>query len=245
MTVAEEPPPEIINRISLRKEAVKASLVKKGIPGVRARVAVVLDASGSMRRLYREGVVADVVERMAAIALQIDDDASLDAWIFATTFARLPSVQVGDLATWSSEHIKMAEATTADGTHVTLGGRNNEPEVIRDIIDFYADRPGEPVLILFYSDGGVARDAQIAKLLRDASDRPLFWQFIGLGTHRYGILERLDTLSGRLVDNAGFFSVDDIAALPDPALYDLLLSSFPAWLREAARHDIPLGTNRP
>ncbi|MEU8120610.1 VWA domain-containing protein [Spirillospora sp. NPDC049024] len=65
---------DLRTRISLRKEAVRVSLEKKGIGGVRARVAIALDASGSMRRLYKEGDVAEIVERMAAIALQVDDD---------------------------------------------------------------------------------------------------------------------------------------------------------------------------
>jgi stress response protein SCP2 len=241
----DEPPAEVDlrKRISLRKEAVRVSLEKKGIGRVRARVALALDASGSMRRLYKDGVVADIVERMAAIALQVDDDAALDAWIFATEFARLPPLRVAEIQTWTRDNVRMHEAVAADGTRVSLGGRNNEPQVIADIIAHYADRPGEPVFVLFFSDGGVAKDAQIARLLREASIRPIFWQFIGLGQGRYGILERLDGLDGRLVDNAGFFAVDDISDITDAELYQRVLSEFPAWLRAAKAHGIPLGAN--
>lgn len=243
--VTEEPPTAVDprERISLRKEAVRVSLEKKGIAGVRARVAVALDASGSMRRLYKEGVVAEIVERMAAIALQVDDDGALDAWIFATEFARLPPLRVAEIEKWSHDNLRMHEAVAADGSRVSLGGRNNEPQVIEDILAFYDAGPGEPVLVLFFSDGGVAKTAQIARLLREASNRPVFWQFIGLGHGRYGILEKLDTLDGRLVDNAGFFAVDDIARTSDTELYERILSEFPTWLKSARAHGIPLGSN--
>ncbi|MFF3150443.1 VWA domain-containing protein, partial [Streptomyces sp. NPDC057927] len=48
-----------------------------------------------------------------------------------------------------------------------------------------------------------------------------------------GVLERFDTLPGRRVDNVGFFAVDDISGVPDPELYDRLLSQFPAWMTAA------------
>lgn len=47
----------------------------------------------------------------------------------------------------------------------------------------------------------------------------------------YGLLQNLDTMAGRQVDNAGFFSVDDIDTLTDADPYDRLLSEFPDWLR--------------
>ncbi|MGI5420464.1 VWA domain-containing protein [Actinomadura luteofluorescens] len=243
--VTDERPPEVDlrKRISLRKETVRVSLEKKGIGGLRARVAVVLDASGSMRRLFKEGVVAEIVERMAAIALQVDDDGALDAWIFALEFARLPPLRVAEIEAWTHDNVRMHEAVAADGSRVSLGGRNNEPQVIEDILAFYEARQGEPALVLFFSDGGVAKNAQIARLLREASNRPVFWQFIGLGHGRYGILEKLDTLDGRLIDNAGFFAVDDIANITDAELYQRIFSEFPTWLKSAKAHGIPLGSN--
>ncbi|MFJ7238057.1 TerD family protein [Streptomyces olivaceus] len=43
--------------------------------------------------------------------------------------------------------------------------------------------------------------------------------------------------SGR-VDNVGFFSVDDIGALPDAEWYDRLLSEIPSWITAAGRAGI-------
>lgn len=40
-------------------------------------------------------------------------------------------------------------------------------------------------------------------------------------------------MDGRVVDNAGFFDVDDIDRIADEDLYRRLLGEFPDWLRAA------------
>ena len=42
-------------------------------------------------------------------------------------------------------------------------------------------------------------------------------------------------MTGRIVDNCNFFSLDNITQLPDEHLYDLLLEEFPDWIK-AAKH---------
>jgi hypothetical protein len=90
-----------------------------------------------------------------------------------------------------------------------------------------------PTLVLFFTDGGFNQKRQIRALMKEAAALPAFWQFVGLGKANYGVLERLDTMEGRVVDNAGFFSVDDIGKISDAELYRRLLSEFPDWLRAA------------
>lgn len=45
-----------MSSISLKKQTAKIVLEKKKLTGVTARVGLVLDISGSMRKLYKEGV---------------------------------------------------------------------------------------------------------------------------------------------------------------------------------------------
>ncbi|GAA3201226.1 hypothetical protein GCM10020255_105970 [Rhodococcus baikonurensis] len=47
------------------------------------------------------------------------------------------------------------------------------------------------------------------------------------------MLEKLDDLDGRVVDNAGFFALDDIDTVDDAQLYTRLLSEFPDWHKAA------------
>ncbi|MFJ6832711.1 VWA domain-containing protein [Streptomyces sp. NPDC091209] len=242
-------PVDMRKRLSLRKEQVAVSLRKHGAVGVRARVILVLDASGSMSFLYSKGVVADVVERMAAVAAQLDDDGELQAWTFASNPARLPDLALGDLPEWLERHVRVGELTLFRRSKKprkglqpgqvdmrAVGIQNEEQKVIAEVRTYVREHPAaDPTLVLFFSDGGVYRNKEIEKELLEAVDEPVFWQFVGLGRSNYGVLERFDTLPGRRVDNVGFFAVDDISDVPDPELYDRLLSEFPSWTREAQR----------
>ena len=66
----------------------------------------------------------------------------------------------------------------------------------------------------------------------------MFWQFVGVGGSDYGILERLDDMKGRVVDNCNFFALDDLHDVSEQDLYDRLLEEFPTWLKEATAKGI-------
>ncbi len=247
----EQLPVDMRKRLSLRKEQVAVSLRKHGATDISARVILVLDASGSMTHLYAKRVVADVVERMAAVAAQLDDDGSMQAWTFASHPARLPDLELGDLPEWLRLHVRVGQLALfrprkkrkglEDGQvdMRLVGIQNEEQKVIAEVRAYVRENPAPvPTLVLFFSDGGVYRNAEIEHELRQAVEEPIFWQFVGLGRSDYGVLERFDTLTGRRVDNVGFFAVDDISELPDAQLYDRLLSEFPGWMTAARRERI-------
>ncbi|MCX4576160.1 VWA domain-containing protein [Streptomyces sp. NBC_01571] len=245
-------PVDMRKRLSLRKEQVAVSLRKHGAEGVTARVVLILDASGSMSFLYAKGVVSDVVERMAAVAAQLDDDGVMQAWTFASHAARLPDLALGELPEWLELHVRVGELSLFRRSRKprkgllpgqvdmrTVGIQNEEQKAIAEVRTYVREHPAaDPTLVLFFSDGGVYRNNEIERELREAVEEPIFWQFVGLGRSDYGVLERFDALPGRRVDNVGFFAVDDIGGIPDPELYDRLLSEFPAWITAARRQGI-------
>ncbi|GAA3897133.1 VWA domain-containing protein [Streptomyces lacrimifluminis] len=248
----EQLPVEMRKRLSLRKEQVAVSLRKHGAAGITARVILVLDASGSMSFLYSKGVVADVVERMAAVAAQLDDDGEMQAWTFASHAARLPDLRLGDLPEWLRLHVRVGQISLFRRSRKpgrglesgqvdmrTVGIQNEEQKAIAQVRTYVRENPAAaPTLVLFFSDGGVYRNDVIERELREAVEEPIFWQFVGLGRSNYGVLERFDTLPGRRVDNVGFFAVDDISTVPDQELYDRLLSEFPTWIAAAGQAGI-------
>ncbi|MEU6590924.1 VWA domain-containing protein [Streptomyces sp. NPDC046881] len=245
-------PVDMRKRLSLRKEQVAVSLRKHGAAGVTARVILVLDASGSMSFLYSKGVVADVVERMAAVAAQLDDDGEMQAWTFASHAARLPDLRLGELPEWLRLHVRVGELSLFGRSRKpkkglqagqvdmrAVGIQNEEQKAIAQVRQYVREHPTTaPTLVLFFSDGGVYRNAEIERELREAVEEPIFWQFVGMGRSNYGVLERFDTMPGRRVDNVGFFAVDDISKVSDPELYDRLLSEFPAWMTAARQAGI-------
>lgn len=206
-------------------------LEKKKLTGVVARVGLVLDISGSMRNLYKNGTVQKVVERILAVASQFDDDGMLDVWVYDNEFSRLPSVTERDFADYVNARILSNDA-------IHKFGRNDEPPVMYDVMNKYLkeDPSIDPAFIVFINDGGCK--STIKKPVVSSSDKPIFWQFVGVGDSTFKVLENLDTMEGRFIDNANFFHVQDIDAMKDEQLYDRLLNEFPDWIREAKEKKI-------
>jgi len=119
-------------------------------------------------------------------------------------------------------------------------GDNNEPRVMTDIVQRYTvEEPSDlPTYVFFVSDGGVSQNEDIRRIVRDSSDKPIFWQFVGSGLSNYGALEELDNLSGRVVDNANFFAIDDLNQISDEELYERMFVEFPIWIKEAKQKGI-------
>ncbi len=218
--------PLMLSTIDLRKKTVGLLLEKKKLSGIVARVGLVLDITGSMRKLYNNGTVQEVVERILAIACKFDDNGELDVWVYDHEFSRLPSVTERDFAGYVQSRI-------LGDPSVHKFGRNNEPLVMEDIVRKYTKEEPDstPVFIIFINDGGVVNPTK--KTLTEAAVHPIFWQFVGIGDSDFEVLSQLDTLPGRVVDNANFFPIADITTITDEELYGKLLNEFPLWLKEA------------
>ena len=235
---AQEPVVEKPVKVSLEKKMEKApelvslvkplvfELKKKNLETTVARVGLVLDISGSMVPRFKNGTVQSIVNKTLPLAVQFDDDGELDFWFYGTTARKMNSV---NLKNYTS-------AVPEDWKHLMLdlGGRNNEPIVMRMVVDEYKDTK-IPAYVLFITDGGVNQKREIQNIITEASHLPIFWQFVGVGGKNYGILEKLDTMTGRYVDNAGFFALDDFKKVSNEELYARLLEEFPSWLEEIKR----------
>ena len=222
-----------MSSISLLKKSAGIVLEKKNLTNVTARVGLVLDISGSMRKLYKNGTVQRVVERILAVASQFDDDGALDIWVYDNEFSRLKPVTEHDFEGYVDQYI-------LNNDLIHKFGRNDEPPVMEDVIQKYTteDSSKDPAFIVFINDGGCKRT--IKKPVAASSDKPLFWQFVGIGDSNFEVLEKLDEMDGRYIDNANFFHIKDIETISDNELYDLLLNEFPYWLKEAKEKNVIL-----
>lgn len=233
--VVEEPVKINLTKIDLLKKEVKISLAKKNIEKQKARIAMVIDASGSMNSLYKKGTVQRAFERILAIAACMDDDGELDVWFFADKPLRTGTVTETDFEGY-------VDRTFPKPGHVrSIGYGNDEPEVIEDVLKKYTQEESRndiPTLVLFFSDGGIYEDKKINKLITKASKENIFWQFIGLGNANFGILEKIDDLPNRYLDNADFFSLSDLDKVSDEDLYNRIFNEFPQWIKDAKNKGI-------
>ncbi|EQM34383.1 tellurium resistance protein [Rhodococcus sp. P27] len=232
-TVPDEAKLSMVKRekLDLRKREVAKVLLTKGGNGIRARVVLVIDKTGSMAKQYRTRVVHRVVERMVPVAIQLDDDGKLEPYLYAVSFVKLPEISVHDAEEWSDTYLHL-RGSHGGFNYDKIGAANREVPIMTEILSGLT-RGSAPTLVLFFTDGGFSERKEITKLIREASGLPAFWQFVGIGKANYGVLEKLDDLDGRVVDNAGFFALDDIDTVDDAQLYTRLLSEFPDWHKAA------------
>lgn len=225
---------ESLNLLNLRKDAVATLCLKKReLTGLTARVAVVMDYSGSMENLYRRGNVQAILDRLLPLAMQFDDNGEMEVWLFDNNYRRIEPISLNNYYNYiNNENIL---------NKYSMGGTKYAP-VMQDVINKYTkEEPANiPTLVLFITDGdNFDSDKKTTdRLIQSSSNLPIFWQFVGIGKGPFRYLEKLDDLDGRYIDNANFFSAKDLNQISDKELYDRLLNEYPSWIKEAKSKNI-------
>ena len=226
--------PDTAGGINLKKSVISLdksliSLEKKSglsFADHRAKVAVVMDYSGSMSSLYRSGAVQEVLTRLMPLALRFDDNGELDVWLFHHHYYRVESMNLNNFENYVKDEIT--------SKNYRMGTTSYAP-VLEDVLRKYfvedAATSNIPTFVVFITDGSNDDKRATNEIIKESSYKNIFIQFVGIGNERFEYLERLDDLTGRPVDNTGFIKVSDMARLSDEQLFDLLLDQYPDWLK--------------
>ncbi|NEO85046.1 MAG: VWA domain-containing protein [Spirulina sp. SIO3F2] len=241
----EQKAPSLIN---LAKTADK-SISKVNLTKHRAKVALCLDISGSMYDLYESGKIQQFAERILALGCRFDDDGAIEIFLFGQKAHHAGEMTLENFGNCIGQLRQ----------RYRFEGATNYGEAIAAIQNFYFPRqqvpqPGfwqrlvggqpnapapepiagqEPVYVMFVTDGAATDAAKAQTDLTLASYAPIFWQFMAIGIGEFPFLQHLDDLAGRFIDNADFFSVGDPLETPDDQLYDLLMTEYPDWVKQA------------
>lgn len=205
-------------------EVVKVNLTKHNLsPDTKARVAFVIDISGSMEPAYKRGYVQEIVEKIFPIAINFDDNAEMDVWIFEDDFRRMPAMNKANYYGYVQREILDRKCQ--------FGGTSYAP-VLKDVAKYYLEENPEssPVYVIFITDGDNFDKSKTTKVVTELSNYPIFLQFVGVGSAGFEYLEKLDDMGGRYVDNADFFEADFDDFSKENNLYQKLLQEYPSWL---------------
>ncbi len=226
--------PELNHKLCLRKDIIEQKARKTSFEGTKARVVFALDHSGSMRKMYQDGTIQTLLERIFPMAMYFDDNAELDFYWFDSVYKELAPVTPDILEDYVSKVILSKK------DH--FGGTCYAP-IMNEILQRYAERSPEkiPTFVIFITDGANSDKRASKDVLTEASKKNIFWKFIGIGKEQFEFLERLDTLTGRFIDNANFANVNDLDAVSDEELYTLLLDEYGDWLDLCRKNGIPVG----
>lgn len=209
------------SKINLRKEKVSKICLEKNIT-TPSRVGFAIDYSGSMSHDYRNGNVQELLERIIPIALNFDDDGSMDVWKFDDDFERLKPVTLKNYENYVNKQFKGS-----------MGCTSYAP-VLNDIYNEYVVKnPSKiPAYIVFTTDGNCDDYEATRNIIKKLSEHNVFIQFVGIGAGS-SFLEELDNMDGRFLDNVNYFYVESAGKLTDDELYRKLLAEYPSWLTQA------------
>ena len=189
----------------------------------RARVFVVIDRSGSMTQLYKNGAVQDVLTRLLPLALKFDDNGELEVYVFNTCCNQMSSMNLQNYEDYVKCEIMRKGFEPSGCTKYS--------PVVEQTISDYNDGSPYPAFGIFITDGENDDTKATDKAIRKSSKYKIFYQFVGIGNEKFKYLQKLDDLDGRKVDNTAFVKVSDFAQLDDDELYAKLLEQYPQWLR--------------
>ena len=170
LNLTKEESKELLN---LRKDTLNIlCLDKPQLKGLTSRVGVVLDYSGSMSRLYKNGTVQAVLERLFPLALQFDDNGEMEFWIFDDGFHRLESINLNNYYGYINDKVL--------GKY-HMGCTDYSP-VLKDVQRKYIkEEPANlPNYIIFITDGNNSDRAATNQIITEMSKNPIFIQFIGI-----------------------------------------------------------------
>ncbi len=229
---------EKVAQINLRKDKVIDLTKKLGIFGEKAQVFLVMDK-------FRDGLVQRILERIVPLALQFDDNATLDVVVFHNDAFEAVPCTLANLEGYVQKEIlakfNFGGTSYAPAIKLVRGGIANKVKgALKKLGGMFASLMGNksedtkqlPTYVIFVTDGDSGDHRETEQQIRDASNEPIFWQFVGIGGERFPFLEKLDDLTGREIDNASFFAVRNIDKMSDDDLYSKLLEEFPGWYKE-------------
>lgn len=207
--------------VSLVKTAA-VSLEKAALTGQRAAVYLVLDHSGSMLPYYRSGAVQHLAEQALGLSVNLDDDGSVPLIYFGSRIDQYDDVRLDNYS------------GVVERTHTRAPwGSTDYAGAIRYVAaEHEQSGANAPGFVILQTDGEPDSRPAAEQALRDASNLPLFFAFVGFGNN-ISFLEKLDDLGGRRVDNASFFHARDPLNVSDADLYDGITREYAGWLSAA------------
>jgi hypothetical protein len=201
------------------------ALSAKGLSGIRAKVVVLLDHSGSMFADFKSGAVDSLFRRVMGLGLQIDDDGEIpvipfDARVRPTFNLNQTNLTTAVSSVWNPNEMGSTNLTDALATVLAM-----------------AKETDEPIFLTVLTDGNPDSKSSATAMVCELAGYPVFIKFMALREVDY--LSSLDDLdaSKRLLDNVDAKpergSGLDLLSCTDAEFAAALVDEWDTWIKAA------------
>jgi hypothetical protein len=227
------------------------TLDQAGLHDHTAKVALCLDMSYSMMRLYHSGRIQRFTDKVLALATRLAPHGTVSVFQFGTQASFVGDLHLGNRNGFINLLLSDFElqkgtfygkAMAAIRLHY-FGEAGPRVEPWRDTV---------PIYVMFLTDGETYDPARTRQQAVWSAYEPIFWQFMAVGAGRdaiggrgpfarvrglfapsFDLLHELDDLEGRYLNNADFFSVAEPDTIDDAELFAAMMHEYPGWVAAA------------
>lgn len=212
--------------LSKTAEKVGVSLAKRNLAGMRGRVIVVLDHSGSMAFDYRDGTVQTLLERTLGFGLQIDTSGDVEVIPFDSRVWDTVTVGVGNYQQAAQQVYRPNQM-----------GSTNLAAALKKVRAL-AGKTSEPIVCVVLTDGSPDDRRAATEVVCDLARYPVFLKFLALRSVPY--LTELDDLEqtrpgARLLDNVDAKTIHDPGGISDGDFAEAMVDEWDGWLAAATQ----------
>lgn len=222
--------------ISLEKktEIVKVILEKRNVPAnIVMQVKAVVDVSASMRHLFDNGTVQEMVDRLLAVGVRFDDNQSIEAYAFGSGACQLSDIKPEMFGSYVDRHF-LPEAKNSGCLWTGTDYASALKLVAKDSggkkgFFGFGKKEAQPTYLMFVTDGASMNEDAAERLLQEMASQKIYVQFVGIGSpSNFRFIERM----GDKYDHVGFVSIRDIENTSDEQLYEALLTEeLATWIK--------------
>lgn len=229
-------------------KAAKAMMANRVNPNQVWAVVGVVDRSGSMAPEYRDGTVQEIVNRMLAFSLIVDDDGTVPTIFFDNQVMQV-DIQLDDFHDYLSRNRIGAGGTTDLTAALEAAARETGNE---DVIPTGGGRGGflrrgsnrdpeprkatTPAYVIIVTDGAPNDPASATEMLRRLSFRGVFVKilFVGDDARGWNYVDGLDNaLKGCYIDNVNTQNMGDVKRMSDDEFFNAMFAEVNDWLPNA------------
>jgi hypothetical protein len=228
-----------------KQEIVRLSLEKRNVPtDIVMAVKLVLDVSGSIKWLFDNGTMQELVDRLIPVGMRFDDNGALEAYAFGSNVESVEDIVAKDFGSyvnkkflkqvsrgnlWSGTEYGIAlEKVKEDWEEVIAGPTASQTGLIGSFKSLFGKKPAPvekpkqaPAFLMFITDGDDQGSAVEAEAhIRDLGAMNMYIQLIGVGNSKFAFLRKM----ADKYDHVGFVTFPDLANISDEFMYGTLLN---------------------